>query len=70
MRDVLSQVSQVKQVPIALARKYGLCDDADMLSPVSTLDESLIEVPSWRHAVSTSRIRSCSRDWSYSTRPA
>ena len=33
MSQVLSQVSQTKRIPIALARKYGLYDDADVLAP-------------------------------------
>jgi hypothetical protein len=51
MSHVLSQVSQTKRIPIALARKYGLYDDADMLAPMSTLDEGAVDIPAWRHAV-------------------
>ena len=31
MTEVLSQVSQIKRVPVALARKYGLYEDGDVL---------------------------------------
>ena len=51
MSHVLSQVSQTKRIPIALARKYGLYDDADVLAPLPTADEGAIDIPCWRHAV-------------------
>jgi hypothetical protein len=51
MSHVLSQVSQTKRIPIALARKYGLYDDADVLAPMSAADEGAIDIPAWRHAV-------------------
>jgi hypothetical protein len=51
MSHVLSQVSQTKRIPIALARKYGLYDDADVLAPMSAADEGAIDIPTWRHAV-------------------
>jgi hypothetical protein len=51
MSQVLSQVSQTKRIPIALARKYGLHDEANMLAPMSAADELAIDVPCWRHAV-------------------
>jgi hypothetical protein len=51
MSNVLSQVSQTKRIPIALARKYGLYDDADVLAPMSALDEGAVDIPAWRHAV-------------------
>ena len=41
MSQVLSQVSQTKRIPVALARKYGLYDDGDVLSPTSTADEAV-----------------------------
>ncbi|MDQ2962727.1 MAG: dynamin family protein [Pseudomonadota bacterium] len=50
MSQVLSQVSQTKRIPIALARKYGLYDDADVLAPL-TADQAAVDVPCWRHAV-------------------
>jgi hypothetical protein len=51
MSQVLSQVSQTKRVPVMLARRYGLQDDADVLSPLSAADEVSIDIPCWRHAV-------------------
>jgi hypothetical protein len=51
MSHVLSQVSQTKRIPIPLARKYGLYDDADVLAPLSAADEAAIDIPCWRHAV-------------------
>ncbi len=51
MSHVLSQVSQTKRIPIPLARKYGLYDDADVLAPLSAADEGAIDIPCWRHAV-------------------
>src|SRR5437588_9361777 len=51
MSQVLSQVSQTKRVPIALARKYGLYDDGDVLAPLSAADEAAVDIPCWRHAV-------------------
>ncbi len=51
MSQALSQVSQTKRIPIALARKYGLYDDAELLAPLSPADEGAIDIPAWRHAV-------------------
>ena len=51
MSQALSQVSQTKRIPIALARKYGLYDDAEVLAPLSPGDEGAIDIPAWRHAV-------------------
>jgi hypothetical protein len=51
MSQMLSQVSQTKRIPIALARKYGLYDDAELLAPLSPADEGAIDIPAWRHAV-------------------
>src|SRR5204862_7267329 len=51
MSQVLSQVSQTKRVPIALARKYGLYDDGDVLAPLSAADQCAVDIPCWRHAV-------------------
>ena len=51
MTEALSQVSQVKRVPAALARKYGLGeDDDDVLGP-SSVDANLVDIPCWRHAI-------------------
>ena len=51
MSEVLSQVSQTKRVPIALARRYGLYDDGDVLSQSATVDDKAVDIPTWRHAV-------------------
>ena len=51
MSQVLSQVSHTKRVPIALARQYGLYDDADVLAPASEAGEPAVDIPCWRHAV-------------------
>jgi hypothetical protein len=50
MSEVLSQVSQTKRVPIILARKYGLYEDAEVRTPMSA-DAASVDIPSWRHAV-------------------
>jgi hypothetical protein len=50
MSEVLSQVSHTKRVPIVLARKYGLYEDAQVRTPVS-VDEPHVDIPCWRHAV-------------------
>lgn len=51
MSQVLSQVSQTKRIPVALARKYGLYDESDVLAPLSAADEAAVDIPCWRHAV-------------------
>ena len=51
MSQALSQVSQVKRVPVALARKYGLHDEGDVFAALTPADEAAVDIPSWRHAV-------------------
>ncbi|MEO8344296.1 MAG: dynamin family protein [Betaproteobacteria bacterium] len=53
MGEVLGRVSQVKRVPVDLARKYGLFGDGeeDMLAALEDNDESTVDIPAWRHAV-------------------
>lgn len=53
MGEVLSRVSQVKRVPIDLARKYGLYGDGedDILSVLENGDHGNVDIPCWRHAV-------------------
>ena len=51
MGQALSQVSQMKRVPVALARKYGLYDEGDVLAPMTAADEAAVDIPCWRHAV-------------------
>ena len=53
MGEVLARVSQVKRVPIALARKYGLYTDGeeDILAALEAGDQGTVDIPCWRHAV-------------------
>jgi hypothetical protein len=51
MSEALSRVSQVKRVPVTLARKYGLYDDEDILASMETADEGAVDIPCWRHAI-------------------
>jgi hypothetical protein len=53
MAEALARVSQVKRVPIALARKYGLFaePDEDILSALERGDEGSVDIPCWRHAI-------------------
>jgi hypothetical protein len=51
MSAALAQVSQIKTVPVAEARRYGLADDEDVLSPLPAGGERQVEVPCWRHAI-------------------
>jgi hypothetical protein len=53
MSEVLSRVSQVKRVPVELARKYGLFGDGeeDMLAALDNGEEGNVDIPCWRHAV-------------------
>jgi hypothetical protein len=51
MSEALSRVSQVKRVPVTLARKYGLYDDEDILASLETADEGAVDIPCWRHAI-------------------
>jgi hypothetical protein len=49
MTEALSRVSQVKRVPPAVARKYGLAGEND--TGVPEADDGNVEIPCWRHAV-------------------
>src|SRR5262252_3332447 len=51
MSEALSRVSQVKRVPVALARKYGLYEDEDFLAALESDGEGAVDIPCWRHAV-------------------
>ncbi len=53
MGEALSRVSQVKRVPVELARKYGLFGDGeeDILRALEHGDEGSVDIPCWRHAV-------------------
>src|SRR5437762_9217887 len=51
MSQVLSQVSQTKRVPAALARKFGLHLDGGDPHGATHGDDDAVEVPCWRHAI-------------------
>ncbi len=53
MSDALSRVSQVKRVPVELARKYGLFsdDENDILAALELGAEGNVDIPCWRHAI-------------------
>jgi hypothetical protein len=53
MGEAMSRVSQVKRVPIELARKYGLYGDGEdeILAALENGDEGSVDIPCWRHAV-------------------
>ena len=45
-------MSQVKRVPVSLARRYGLTDDSDDVMKALTADDSgQVDIPCWRHAI-------------------
>jgi len=48
MAEALSRVSQVKRVPAATARKFGLFSESEREGGD---DGTLVEVPCWRHAI-------------------
>src|SRR5438477_1199590 len=50
MSEALSQVSHTKRIPLILARKYGLHEDAQVMTPVP-VEEARVDIPCWRHAV-------------------
>jgi dynamin family protein len=53
MTEALARVSQVKRVPVALARRYGLYGDAeeDILAALERHEEGSVDIPAWRHAI-------------------
>ncbi len=51
MSETLSKVSQMKRVPVVLARALGLYDDADAAALPKTGGDAEIDVPCWRHAI-------------------
>lgn len=53
MSDALGRVSQVKRVPVDLARKYGLFGDGenDILHALENGAEGSVDIPCWRHAI-------------------
>ncbi len=51
MGEALSRVSQVKRVPVELARKYGLYGEDDLVAALEHRDEGTVDIPCWRHAI-------------------
>ncbi|MBS0319531.1 MAG: dynamin family protein [Proteobacteria bacterium] len=52
MADVLGRVAEVKRVPSALARQYGLLDGGDdIMASLERRDEGNVDIPCWRHAI-------------------
>jgi Dynamin family len=51
MSETLSKVSQMKRVPVVLARALGLYDDAEAATLPAPGGDAEIEVPCWRHAI-------------------
>jgi hypothetical protein len=52
MGEALASVSQVKRVPVELARRYGLFADGDEIAPaLGGPDQDGVDVPCWRHAI-------------------
>ena len=51
MSEALARVSQVKHVPVALARALGLHDDEDSWRALDAAGEGAVEIPCWRHAI-------------------
>lgn len=54
MSEALARVSQVKRIPVDVARSYGLYgDDRDdgIAAALDHRDEGAIDVPCWRHAI-------------------
>lgn len=47
MSEALARVSAVKEVPVRVAREYGLHDGADTRKAT----EAMVEIPAWRHAI-------------------
>jgi hypothetical protein len=50
MSEALARVSEVKTVPIALARALGLQDEPGLSNPLRDGD-ARVDVPAWRHAI-------------------
>src|SRR4029077_16409100 len=51
MSETLSKVSQMKRVPLVLARALGLHDDAERATLPAPGGDAEIDVPCWRHAI-------------------
>jgi hypothetical protein len=51
MHATFSQVSQTRRVPLAEAREYGLYDPDDPDLAGAPVEDGMIEIPQWRHAI-------------------
>jgi hypothetical protein len=51
MSEAMSKVSQVKRVPLVLARALGLYDDAEASTLPAADADAEIDIPCWRHAI-------------------
>jgi hypothetical protein len=51
MSEALSRVSQVKHVPVELARRYGFPDEDDGRGAAAPGAAGEVEIPCWRHAI-------------------
>ena len=51
MSEAKSKVSQVKRVPLVLARALGLYDDAEATTLPAADGDAEIDIPCWRHAI-------------------
>src|SRR5581483_7341980 len=51
MSDALTRVSEVKHVPVSVARRLGLHDEADAAAHTHDHADGSTDVPAWRHAI-------------------
>jgi chaperonin cofactor prefoldin len=51
MNETFSQVSKTRRVPLAQAQEYGLYDPADPDLASAPVEDGMIEIPQWRHAI-------------------
>jgi len=51
MGEALAHVSDVKRVPVEIARRYGLCDDGPDDDAAVGAADGTVEIPCWRHAI-------------------
>jgi hypothetical protein len=51
MHETFSQVSKTRRVPLAQAQEYGLYDPEDPDLAGTPVEDGMIEIPQWRHAI-------------------
>jgi hypothetical protein len=51
MIETFSQVSKTRRVPVAQAQQYGLYDPEDPDLACAPVENGMIEIPQWRHAI-------------------